>query len=128
MPLDADIREPRLDHLDRLYRVARALTGSTDEADGLVRDAHGPDLLVALRHAFAGSRRRRPDATAGGGDLFATIATLPPGQREAVAAVDVAGLSHHQAAELLDLPVTTVVRRLYRARGQVAARLIPATV
>jgi DNA-directed RNA polymerase specialized sigma24 family protein len=128
MPLDADIREPRLDHLDRLYRVARALTGSAHEAGGLVEDAHGPDLLAALRRAFAGSRRRRPDANAGGGDLFAAIATLPPGEREAVAAVDVAGLSHHQAAELLDLPVGTVVRRLFRARAQVAARLIPAAV
>jgi DNA-directed RNA polymerase specialized sigma24 family protein len=129
MPLDLDAHEPRLDHLDRLYRVARALTGSAHAADGLVQDTHGPDLLVSLRRAFADSRRRRrPDPAAKPGDLYATIAALPGSQREAVAAVDVAGLSHHQAADLLGVPIGTVMWSLYRARGRVAAQLIPATV
>jgi RNA polymerase sigma-70 factor (ECF subfamily) len=128
MLLDLDAREPRLDHLDRLYRVALALTGSAHQADSLVEDTHGPDLLVALRHAFADSRRRRPDPAATPRDLYATIAALPDGQREAVAAVDVAGLSHHDAAEVLGVPIGTVMRRLYRARGQVAAQLAPANV
>src|SRR5215218_8973654 len=128
MPLDADTREPRLDPLDRLYRVARALTGSAHEAERLVQRTHGPDPLVALRHAFAGSRRRGPASAASEGDLYATIAALPPGQRAAVAAVDVAGLSHHDAAQVLGVPIGTVVRRLYRARSRVAAQLTPAAV
>lgn len=48
--------------------------------------------------------------------LFAAIAALPEAQREAVAAVDLAGLSYREAARALRVRETTLTNRLHRAR------------
>jgi RNA polymerase sigma-70 factor, ECF subfamily len=53
-------------------------------------------------------------------EVFAAIAALPEDQRDVLAAVDVAGLSYAEAAESLDVPVGTVMSRLYRGRNRVA--------
>lgn len=44
-------------------------------------------------------------------------------QREVVSAVVLEGLSYREAAELLDIPVGTVMSRLSRARGAIAQTL-----
>ena len=53
-------------------------------------------------------------------ELFAVIARLPGDQRDVIVAVDVAGLSYAEAAEGLDVPIGTVMSRLYRGRDAVA--------
>jgi RNA polymerase sigma-70 factor (ECF subfamily) len=58
--------------------------------------------------------------------VFAHIASLPDQFRDALVAVDVAGLSYGEAARLLDVPEATVASRLHRARAHVAARMDPA--
>ena len=55
--------------------------------------------------------------------VYARIAELSEPHRLAVAAVDVAGLSYAEAAELLDVPVGTIMSRLHRGRSRVAAAL-----
>jgi RNA polymerase sigma-70 factor, ECF subfamily len=147
------------DHLDRLYRTARAITGSPHEADDLVQDTyarvlsrprrlrsetdHGY-LLAALRHAFIDGRRRRrnetvplddlpgeiadtttrrrPEEAIAATEVYAAIAALPNPHREVVAAVDVAGLSYGETAEVLGVPIGTVMSRLYRARARLGAQ------
>jgi RNA polymerase sigma-70 factor (ECF subfamily) len=101
-------------------------------------------LLVALRHTFIDARRRRraepvpldevsaeiadastwrhPEQAVAANEVYAAIAALPDNQREVVAAVDVAGLSYREAAEVLGVPIGTVMSRLYRARDQLAAQ------
>jgi RNA polymerase sigma-70 factor (ECF subfamily) len=54
-------------------------------------------------------------------EVYAAIADLPDQYRDAVALVDVAGLSYHEAAGLLAVPVGTVMSRLYRGRARVVA-------
>jgi RNA polymerase sigma-70 factor, ECF subfamily len=103
----------------------------------------GPYLHQALRNTHVSvlrARDRRPVlaplepedvrlvAPAGGEpveilhtrEVIAAISALPPGQRDVVAAVDVAGLAYTEAATRLQIPVGTVMSRLYRGRARLA--------
>jgi DNA-directed RNA polymerase specialized sigma24 family protein len=52
--------------------------------------------------------------------VFRVIAALPEPFRDALVAVDVAGLSYGEAGELLGAKEATITSRLFRARAQVA--------
>jgi RNA polymerase sigma-70 factor, ECF subfamily len=102
-------------------------------------------LLGALRNTLVSQRRaqaRRPATTelveemavsSRSGDdpaesaeirqVHAAIAELPEEFRDALVAVDVAGLSYSEAARALRVPQGTLTSRLFRARDRVAARL-----
>jgi RNA polymerase sigma-70 factor (ECF subfamily) len=100
-------------------------------------------LLQALRNTFLTSRRAaarriapvdappgfepvdvsgatRPDEAFAVREVFAHIAALPDGFRDALVAVDVVGLSYAEAAELLGVMEATITSRVYRARLRVA--------
>jgi RNA polymerase sigma-70 factor (ECF subfamily) len=62
----------------------------------------------------------RPDRALEAREVFELIADLPPDFRDALVAVDVAGLSYAEAGRLLGAKEATITSRLYRARGQVA--------
>jgi RNA polymerase sigma-70 factor (ECF subfamily) len=146
-----------VEHLPRLFRAARAWTGSREDAEDLVQETYarvlakprllrGEDelgyLFRALRNTLVSQHRaatRRPvttelmddDAPAGGDPaevaeqrrVYAAIAELPDEFREALVAVDVAGLSYVEAARALGVAEGTVTSRLFRARDRVAKRL-----
>jgi len=100
-------------------------------------------LLTMLRHKYFDalrSKRRRPqveldrvgemhesrtgeapDARAEQREVLDAVGLLPQHQREALVAVDVAGLSYGEAAAFLGVPLGTVMSRLHRARGSVVA-------
>jgi len=102
-------------------------------------------LLRALRNTLVSQRRaesRRPATTqfaeelAGGGrssddpaqaaelrEVHAAIAELPEEFRDALVAVDIAGLSYGEAARALRVPEGTLTSRLFRSRDRVARRL-----
>jgi RNA polymerase sigma-70 factor (ECF subfamily) len=101
-------------------------------------------LLRALRNTFLAGRRRarpapvpldeeldraarspplEPDEAADQRRVYAAIAALAPEFRDALVAVDVAGLSYREAARALRVPEGTVTSRLSRAREQVADSL-----
>jgi RNA polymerase sigma-70 factor, ECF subfamily len=64
-----------------------------------------------------------PEAAAENEEVLTAIAGLPEDFRDALVAVDVAGLSYHEAARLLGVPEGTVTSRLFRARDRLARRL-----
>lgn len=102
-------------------------------------------LLRAMRNTLVSQRRaesRRPEtmpllddlSVAGrpGDDpaeavqnrrVYAAIQELPEEFRDALVAVDVAGLPYGDAARMLDVPEGTLTSRLFRARDRVAQRL-----
>lgn len=105
-------------------------------------------LLSVLRNTFVSSRRAsarrprpetvpedfdpvdpragsRPDAMTEAREVFAAIAELSDDYRDALVAVDVAGLSYREAGRLLGAKEATITTRLHRARNQVALRLSP---
>jgi len=65
----------------------------------------------------------RPDAALAARDVFAVIAALPDDFRDALVAVDVAGLSYREAGRLLGAKEATITSRLHRARTQVKRAL-----
>jgi RNA polymerase sigma-70 factor (ECF subfamily) len=127
-------------HVDRLFRAAWSLCGSRE--DELYY------LMRVLRNTFLTSRRtagRRPVTVATLEDVaaadpspigrpehalemkevYATIAALPEDFRLALVAVDVLGLSYREAARALRVREATITTRLFRARKQVTAKLVP---
>lgn len=100
-------------------------------------------LLQALRNTFISTRRAaarrpppdalderfepvdprpasRPEQAIEAREVFSVIAGLSEPFRDALVAVDVAGLSYAEAAELLGTKEATITSRLFRARAQVA--------
>jgi RNA polymerase sigma-70 factor (ECF subfamily) len=149
--------ERAVEHLPRLYRAARALTRTAEDAEDLVQETYarvfararflrGDELgylLKALRNTLTSQRRaesRRPATTSlleeqmpgGRGDppgaaelheVQAAIAELPEEFREAIVAVDIAGLSYREAARALGVAQGTLTSRLFRARDRIARQL-----
>ncbi len=66
----------------------------------------------------------RPEQALEVKEVYATIAALPEDFRLALVAVDVLGLSYREAARALGVREATITTRLFRARKQVAGRLV----
>ena len=151
--------EAAAQHIDTLFRVAYAMSGSRELAEDLVqqtylkvlskprflrRDELGY-LIKALRNTWYShlrEERTRRDATDPGAGppeelaapesvgnpqaslestaVLNALAELPQPYREAVAAVDIAGLSYKEAARALGVRQGTIMSRLYRGREQIA--------
>lgn len=56
------------------------------------------------------------------------LAAMPAGQRDIIALIDVAGLRYSEAAEMLDVPVGTVMSRVSRARQALLLRISDSNV
>jgi len=68
----------------------------------------------------------RPDERFATNAVFAVIAELPEDFRDALIAVDVAGLSYAEAGKLLGAKEATITSRLHRARAKVIAAMTDA--
>ena len=82
--------------------------------------APAPETLAEGFEPVDPSSATRPDLAAEAREVFAVIAGLPEPFRDALVAVDVAGLSYGEAADLLGAKEATITSRLFRARAQVA--------
>jgi RNA polymerase sigma-70 factor (ECF subfamily) len=78
-----------------------------------------PDDLDYLEDTSAASPQARLESQA----LYAAIAALPDDFRDALVAIDVAGLSYREAARALRVREATVTTRLHRARQRVGRAL-----
>ena len=78
------------------------------------RPEAGPDALETLTDS--GAAARQAEARTELAQLRVHVAKLPADQRAVLALVAIEGLSYRQAAEVLEIPVGTVMSRLARAR------------
>jgi RNA polymerase sigma-70 factor, ECF subfamily len=95
-------------------RSERIRRESTDSGE------HAPDDLPMR------TSQGDPESSLEAGAVLDALAELPQPYREAVAAVDVAGLSYAEAARALGVRQGTIMSRLYRGREQVAQAVGPA--
>ncbi|WP_091135128.1 RNA polymerase sigma factor [Microvirga guangxiensis] len=80
------------------------------------RKTHGVQVGVeALENS---SNADNPESRAGLRDILAGLDSLPEEQRSVLLLIGVEDLSYEQAAQVLDVPLGTVMSRLSRARGR----------
>ncbi len=163
--------EEALGLADQVYRVARGLVGSREEAEDLVQDTYarafrswqqftpGTNLrawllriLTNLNIDRARKQQRRPETQpleegdyflynrleeqAGQQleeeevverlsqhDIVSALSAVPHDFRDVLVLVDIGDFSYQDAAQILDIPVGTVMSRLHRARRVLKSEL-----
>src|SRR5436305_10844543 len=118
------LRRPRLlrsdDDLGYLLRVLRNTYFSSHRAaTRRLRPEPLPDDLDRLEDRSSPGPQQALDAH----ELYALIAGLPEGFRDALVAIDLLGLSYREAARALRVREATITTRLYRARVRLARAL-----
>ncbi len=167
--------EEALELADQMYRVARRLVGSREEAEDLVQDAYarafrswrsfrpGTNLRAWLFRILTnlnidrGRREQRaPDTqpieegdyylynrleeNGAAGDMDEVVERLsqdsivhalsavPHNFRDVIVLVDIGDFSYQDAAQILDIPVGTVMSRLHRGRRLLKQELAESAV
>jgi RNA polymerase sigma-70 factor, ECF subfamily len=116
------LARPRLlrgtDELGYMLRALRNTLISQRRAAG-----RRPSTTPMVDELTVGARSDDPADVAEVRQVHAVISELPDEFRDALVAVDVAGLSYREAANALQVPQGTLTSRLFRARDRVARRL-----
>jgi RNA polymerase sigma-70 factor, ECF subfamily len=167
--------EEVLELSDQVYRVARRLVSSREEAEDLVQDTYarafrswrsytpGTNLRAWLLRILTnlnidrGRREQRAPATqpmeegdyflynkleeSGGADdeervverlsqegVVQALSAVPHDFRDVIVLVDIGDFSYQEAAQILDIPIGTVMSRLHRGRRVLKSELAEATV
>jgi len=116
------LRRPRIVRGDGdIYYLLRALRNTflSQRRAAARRPRAGDIALDELALPDTGSNADPPAATEAR-EVYAVIAALPDHYRDALVAIDVAGLSYREAARALRVREGTITSRVYRARGKVA--------
>jgi RNA polymerase sigma-70 factor, ECF subfamily len=169
--------EEALSFADQVYRVARRLVGSREEAEDLVQETYarafrswrsytpGTNLRAWLLRILTNlnidrgrRQQRRPDETpleesdyflanrmadAAGeqaleqeqiverlsqDSIVNALSELPHDFRDVVVLVDIGEFSYADAAQIMDIPIGTVMSRLHRGRRLLKQQLAPEAV
>ena len=171
----ARFEEEVLELADQVYRVARRLVSSREEAEDLVQDTYarafrswrsytpGTNLRAWLMRILTnlnidrGRREQRTPTTQpleegdyflynrleadGAGDdeervverlsqneIVQALSTVPHDFRDVVVLVDIGDFTYQDAAQILDIPIGTVMSRLHRGRRILKSGLADAAV
>src|SRR5215210_6229188 len=134
--------EEALELADQVYRVARRLVRTKEEAEDLMQETYarafrswrsytpGTNLRAWILRILTnlnidrGRRAQRQPDTAhleesvierlSQDDIVGALSAVPHDFRDAVVLVDIGDFSYQEAAQILDVPVGTVMSRLHR--------------
>jgi len=110
-----------------MYQILRRLcynyTRDTSSRRRKMERAGGWLVAQATARAAADDPERVRATDALRERLERAISELPPAQREVFVLKEFEGLKYREIAELLDVPIGTVMSRLYAARQRLAERL-----
>jgi RNA polymerase sigma-70 factor (ECF subfamily) len=105
--------------LSTFYSGCRQRTRRPVEVLTAEQDAHGrPVLLPAARSAEAEALGRLGDS-----DVVSALATLPEVYKTVIYLSDVEGYRYAEIADVLEVPVGTVMSRIHRGRAMLRAKL-----
>jgi RNA polymerase sigma-70 factor (ECF subfamily) len=110
---------------EELYYLMRVLRNTF--LTGRRTASRRPVTVATLEDVVAADPRPtgQPERALEVQELYGAIAELPEDFRLAIVAVDVLGLSYREAARALRIREATITTRLFRARKQIAHRLLP---
>ena len=116
--------EDALAYADDAYRVARRLTGSTEAAEELV-PVEESDYYLYQRMGGTSTPEEADNVVErlSQGGVVSALAALPQPYRDAVVLVDLADFSYQDAADILDVPIGTIMSRLHRGRRMLKTEL-----
>jgi len=100
-------------HLDRWAFTIMSSTWKNEIRSRVVRQGNGFSDIDALTDSSSENKR---DRTFLYEQVFKQVMLLPENQRAAIVLVYVEGIKYQQAAEILDIPLGTLMSRLARAR------------
>jgi RNA polymerase sigma-70 factor, ECF subfamily len=167
--------EDALELADQMYRVARRLVGSTEEAEDLVQDTYArafrswrsfrpgtnlrawlfriltnlnidrgrrdqrtPDMQPIEESDYYLYNRLEENGAAEDVDevverlsqdsIVQALSAVPHNFRDVIVLVDIGDFSYQDAAQILDIPVGTVMSRLHRGRRLLKQELAESTV
>ncbi|WP_254796789.1 RNA polymerase sigma factor [Sulfitobacter albidus] len=106
--------------LDRWIMTIARRTWLNDIRAGKVRRGAG---LVAVEDIALADEKPHADVNIFAAQVLNMVEALPEGQREVIYLVSVEGYSYRETADLLDIPIGTVMSRLSTARAKLAAQL-----
>jgi RNA polymerase sigma-70 factor (ECF subfamily) len=119
--LERVLRSPRhVSRGDEFAYLARAIRNThADRRRAASRRVSTVELLAEHEPASGDSAADGAALSVDASSVLDAIAALPEQYRRVVVAVDVQGASYAEAAELLGVPIGTVMSRLYRGRERV---------
>ncbi len=105
-------------HLDRWLFTIMSSIWKNEIRSRVVRQGNGLSEDVDL--LWDSSNENKRDRTFLYEQVFKEVMTLPENQREAIVLVYVEGIKYQEAADVLDIPLGTLMSRLARARVALA--------
>ncbi|MCC8402467.1 RNA polymerase sigma factor [Paraburkholderia sp. MMS20-SJTN17] len=87
-----------------------------------VRNGAGPEWDDRLMETIADPAAKSPEQHAMNGQIIRAVHRLPDAQRVVLLLVAVEGLSYSEAADVLQVPIGTVMSRLSRARQAIGSQ------
>lgn len=109
-----------------LYQILRRLCFNflrDAQAQAHLLEAQGNEWLVSLAHAAHADPLQEAERAEARRRVAAAIGDLPPHEREVLVLKEFEELKYREIADLLGIPIGTVMSRLYSARKRLAEAL-----